>query len=44
MNCRPGDPAIVIRADFRSNVGYIVHVIERHDGQGEQAFTDRGPV
>lgn len=43
--CKPGDLAVVVRAQNRVNLGNIVRVIEAHDGTGELAYPSRaGPV
>ena len=44
MRCKPGDLAVVVNAQFRSNVGNIVRVIAPHDGIGALRFTRDGHV
>lgn len=43
--CRPGDLAVVVRADLPENLGQIVHAICVHDRTGDIVFAlDAGPV
>ena len=44
MKCKIGDLAIVIHAQGPGNLGKIVQVIASHDGIGELAFRNHGPV
>jgi hypothetical protein len=41
MNCRPGDLAIVVRAENKQNLGRIVHVVQEHDGAGDLVLDER---
>lgn len=43
-NCKVGDLAIVIRADYACNLGRIVRIVKLHDGSGEINFTNRGTI
>lgn len=44
MNCKPGDLAVVVNAQFRSNIGFIVQVLAPHDGTGDIVFIGQGRV
>lgn len=34
LNCRPGDLAVTVEADFPENLGNIVRVVRAHDNSG----------
>lgn len=42
--CKPGELAIIIRADYPCNLGKIVRIVQQHDGSGEINFFNRGVV
>ena len=44
MRCKPGDLAVVVNAQCRCNIGFIVEVIAPHDGAGDIVFTGHGHV
>lgn len=44
MKCRVGDLAVVVGAEYKSNLGKIVRVVEPHDGRGEIHFRNQGPI
>jgi hypothetical protein len=44
MNCKLGDLAIVVNAQYRCNIGNIVRIVAPHDGTGDIVFTDQGQV
>lgn len=44
MRCKPGDLAVVVNAQFRSNVGNIVRVIAPDHGAGFVQFVGEGRV
>ncbi len=41
-HCKPGDMAIVVRADLAYNLGTIVKIVRAHDGSGDLYFTGKG--
>ena len=44
MKCKPGDLAVVVNAQHRCNIGFIVQVLEPHDGLGDIVFKGQGHV
>ena len=44
MNCKIGDLAIVVNAEYCFNIGNIVRIIAPHDGTGDIVFTTQGQV
>ena len=44
LRCRPGDLAIVIQAEFATNLGRIVQVIEIDDRKGDLQFPLQTPT
>lgn len=36
--CRPGDLAIIVTADYKTNLGRIVRIIKADDGSGDIHF------
>ena len=44
MNCKIGDLAIVVNAQYRCNIGNIVRILAPHDGTGNINFFDQGQV
>jgi len=42
--CRPGDLAIIVFAQYPSNLGLIVRVVRRHSGRGKLAIQGAGPL
>ena len=44
LRCRPGDLAIVINAKYASNLGRIVRVIRRDNGNGALRYKENIPT
>ena len=44
MKCKVGDLAVIVAADFKSNIGNIVKVIAPDDGTGICEWTEQGPA
>ena len=44
MKCKVGDLAVIVIADFKSNIGNIVKIIAPDDGTGICEWTEQGPA